>query len=74
MIAEEFAKRTERSKCPHARVFPIREMFLSFQCLDCRKTIEVRDAGSLRALRKTFMYAAYLLSRGVQVGPSGQNR
>jgi transposase-like protein len=76
MIAEEYARHLEAclGGCPHTRVFPIREKFLHFQCLDCRKTLDVRDAGSLRALHKTFMHAAYLLSRGVQIGPNGKNR
>lgn len=56
--------------CSHPRVFPIRERFLCFHCLDCKKQIEVRDARSLRILRPVFMHAAYLLSRGVQVGPN----
>jgi hypothetical protein len=79
MNAEEYARLSELTRrcpmpCQHARVFPIREMFLRFQCLDCRNTLEVRDAKSLRILRKTFMHATYLLSRGVQVGPNGRNR
>lgn len=74
MITEEYARLAELTrrmpeKCRHARVFPIREKYLHFWCLDCKKQIEVMDARSLRILRPVFMHAAYLLSRGVQVGP-----
>ena len=54
--------------CQHSRVFPIREKYLHFFCLGCKKELEIRDAKSLRILRPVFMQAAYLLSRGVQVG------
>ena len=56
--------------CAHSRVFPIRGKYLHFFCLGCKKELEVRDADSLRILRPAFMQAAYLLSRGVQVGPN----
>ena len=56
--------------CQHSRVFPIRERYLRFICRDCKTQLEVRDAKSLRLLRPAFMQAAYLLSRGVQVGPN----
>jgi hypothetical protein len=73
MTAEEYARLAELTgrrpmPCQHSRVYPIRERFLCFHCLDCRKQIEVRDARSLRILRPVFMHAAYLLSRGCKWG------
>jgi hypothetical protein len=61
-------------QCQHSRVFPIREKYLHFWCLDCRKELEIRDAGSLALLRPAFMQAAYLLSRGIQVGLNTRKR
>jgi hypothetical protein len=67
---ERLAELTRRGPmpCPHARVFPIREKYLHFWCLDCKKQLEVRNARSLRVLNKTFRLAGGYLVMGMQVG------
>jgi hypothetical protein len=60
---------TVEHKCPHLRVFPIYAKYLSFQCLDCRTEVSVRDQISLQLLSKVFIEAARMLALGVVIGP-----
>jgi hypothetical protein len=56
-------------KCMHFKAFPIRNKYLHFRCLGCKKELEIKDVRSLKLLSDTFFEAGSLLaSRGIVLG------